>query len=157
MGREIRRVPATWQHPKDENGKYQPMHDRSFSAAFAEYERERAAWERGEFPDYASEESKRLTFVEWEGEPPDPAYYVPEWPAEERTHWQMYENTSEGTPISPVFATPEECARWCADHGASAFGDDTASYEWWLRVAEGSAGHGLMVRIENGSTTMEVI
>lgn len=92
-----------------------------------------------------------MTFAEWEGEPPDPAYYRPEWPDEERTHWQMYEDTSEGTPISPVFATPEECARWCADHGVSAFGRSSADYDWWLRVAGGSAGFGLAVNVSTGA------
>jgi hypothetical protein len=46
--------------------------------------------------------------------------------------WQMWETTSEGSPISPVFPTPEELARWLADTGASAFGDETATYEEWL-------------------------
>jgi len=49
----------------------------------------------------------------------------------------MYEDTSEGTPISPAFATPEELARWLVDNNASAFGDSTGSYEVWLRVARG--------------------
>lgn len=44
----------------------------------------------------------------------------------------MYENTSEGTPISPVFETPEALARWLADNNASAFGGMGATYEQWL-------------------------
>ncbi len=48
--------------------------------------------------------------------------------------WQMWETTSEGSPISPVFATPEELARWLAGTGASSFGSDTATYEQWLRM-----------------------
>lgn len=70
----------------------------------------------------------------WEhsGDPPDPEFHMPEWDASERTHYQMYETTSEGTPISPVFADVESLARWLADTGASAFGDMTATYEQWL-------------------------
>ena len=49
----------------------------------------------------------------------------------------MYEDTSEGTPISPIFATPEELARWLTDTKASAFGGQAATYEGWLRVAQG--------------------
>lgn len=49
----------------------------------------------------------------------------------------MYETTSEGTPISPAFATPEELAQWLVDNNASAFADQTASYEAWLRIACG--------------------
>ena len=48
--------------------------------------------------------------------------------------WQMWETTSEGSPISPVFATPEELGRWLVDSEASAFGRDTASYEQWMRM-----------------------
>ncbi len=48
--------------------------------------------------------------------------------------WQMWETTSEGSPISPVFATPQQLARWLADSGASAFGHDTATYEEWLAM-----------------------
>ena len=57
---------------------------------------------------------------------------MPEWPEAERTHWQMYEDTSEGTPISPVMETPEMLARWLADTGASSMGRNTATYEQWL-------------------------
>ena len=46
----------------------------------------------------------------------------------------MYETCTEGTPISPVLSSPEELARWLTDHGASAFGDMTASYEDWLKT-----------------------
>jgi hypothetical protein len=63
---------------------------------------------------------------------PDPANHMPEFPEGTATGWCMYETTSEGTPISPVFATPEELARWLADTGASSFGSSTATYEQWL-------------------------
>jgi hypothetical protein len=74
--------------------------------------------------------------IEWCG-CPDKDDYMPDWPAEQRTHLMMYEDTSEGTPISPAFATPEELARWLADTNASAFGREGASYEAWLRIARG--------------------
>ena len=62
---------------------------------------------------------------------------MPSWPEEERTHYQMYETTSEGTPISGVFESPELLAHWLADEGASAFAGQGADYESWLRVANG--------------------
>lgn len=49
--------------------------------------------------------------------------------------FQIWETVSEGSPISPVFATAEELARhmattsWGADHGTS--------YEQWLRFING--------------------
>ena len=50
--------------------------------------------------------------------------------------YQMYETTTEGTPISPVMKTPEELARWLADNKASACGSMTATYEEWLQTIE---------------------
>lgn len=50
--------------------------------------------------------------------------------------WQMWETTSEGSPVSPVFATPEELAHWLADNGASSFGSSTSTYEQWLAMIQ---------------------
>jgi hypothetical protein len=50
--------------------------------------------------------------------------------------WQMWENTSEGSPISPVFATPEELAEWLAPN-ASPFADTRATKEEWLKMIVG--------------------
>lgn len=139
MGREVRRVPANWQHPKDDGGRYVPLSD-GYAARLHDWKEDAAKWSRGEFPDYAGEESRRLSFEEWEGPPPDASEFMPDWPESERTHYMMYEDTSEGTPISPAFGTAEELARWLADTGASACGDMTASYEAWLStIKRGSA------------------
>ena len=45
--------------------------------------------------------------------------------------WQMWETTSEGSPQSPVFATAEELAEWCAAN-ATVFADMKMSAEEWL-------------------------
>ena len=37
MGREIRRVPKGWEHPRDEGGKYIPMFDQSYDDAAKEW------------------------------------------------------------------------------------------------------------------------
>jgi hypothetical protein len=52
--------------------------------------------------------------------------------------WQVWETTSDGSPITPVFATPEELARWCADNAASILGSDTLPYEEWLAWFRGT-------------------
>lgn len=118
MGRKVRRVPADWQHPTNEEGNYIPMHER--------------------FP-YNDEEIAEGLSEGWlDAEAPHYGIAVmPAWPAEVRTHYQMYEDTTEGTPISPVMDSPEALARWLADTGASAFADMPASYEHWLRVCRG--------------------
>lgn len=51
--------------------------------------------------------------------------------------WQMWETTSEGSPKTPVFATAEELADYCAANGVSWFGDTTATREQWLGVITG--------------------
>jgi hypothetical protein len=60
--------------------------------------------------------------------------------------WQLWETTSEGSPVSPVFATPEELARWCVD-GATLFAGVGASYEEWFQMIVDD-------EVEIGSTMM---
>jgi hypothetical protein len=81
-----------------------------------------------------------MTYEQYSGQRPHRDDYMPNCPIEQRTHLMMYENTSEGTPISPSFATPEELARWLVDNKASSFGSSIGSYEGWLRIAR-VAGH----------------
>jgi len=40
--------------------------------------------------------------------------YRPRWRSRERTHYQLYEDVSEGTPISPVCASIADLVDWCA-------------------------------------------
>ncbi len=63
MSREVRRVPAGWQHPKvksfnwlkrREEENFQPMHDEPFAPAMRAWFAAWEAWERGERPDYCT-------------------------------------------------------------------------------------------------------
>lgn len=121
MGREVRRVPADWVHPRRQDGTYVPMYD-SFPYSDVEVEEGlEDGWLDSSKPNYGLD-------------------VMPQWNDSEKTHMQMYENTTEGTPISPVMETAEELARWLADNKASAFGSMTATYEQWLVVCKlGSA------------------
>ncbi len=58
----------------------------------------------------------------------------PDVPVPTGEGYQMWETTSEGSPISPVFKTEESLARWLSDTGASSFGSMTSTYEEWLRM-----------------------
>jgi len=143
MGREVRRVPANWQHPKDAKGNLIPLYEGGdFAKRDASWAEEYAKWQEGLRRNFGSDEwtpiepeYRGTRFSEWDGPRPSPDDYMPDWPEAERTHLMMYEDTSEGTPISPAFATPEELARWLADNGASSFGSSTATYEQWLGMA----------------------
>ena len=76
----------------------------------------------------------------WPGVEP-PAYTLknaPTWLDTIDWGWQVWETTSEGSPISPVCESPEALARWLAANDASAHGDRTATYEQWLGFIVGS-------------------
>ena len=143
MGREVRRVPGNWEHPKYPNGDFVPLYDgSSFTDELREWEKHAAKWAEGLYYSWEGgwipleDGKKSVGFEEWYGHKPYPDDYMPEWPEEERTHLMMYETTSEGTPISPAFETPEELAQWLADNKASAFGSMTATYEQWLAMCK---------------------
>lgn len=122
MGREIRRVSKGWEHPRDEHGHYKPLYDDDYEAQAQEWLKNCAEWEAGTHPDLVEdpELKQRIAhFWEWDGSPPDPEYYRPAWKPEEMTHYQMYENVSEGTPVSPVFETLEELKQWLIREGYS--------------------------------------
>ena len=137
MGREVRRVPENWEHPKDAQGRYISLSE-DYNRRREEWDEGKEKWEQGLRDDWMggwkeiSEEDRELSYEEWSGERPEAKDYMPEWSESEKTHLQMYETCSEGSPISPVMATPEELAHWLADNEASAFGGMTASYEAWL-------------------------
>ncbi len=50
--------------------------------------------------------------------------------------YQCWEHVSEGSPISPPFATPEELARWLADNNKRTI-DAGTTYETWLKFIKG--------------------
>lgn len=137
MGREVRMVPKDWEHPKRDNGRYIALFDSDFEEDAAAWDKECADWDAGIYPGYAKEEHKKMSFKEWDSDRPEAKDYMPIFPKGTADHYMMYETCSEGTPISPAFDTPESLAMWLESSGASSFGDQTASYEGWLRVAKG--------------------
>jgi len=62
MGREVRRVPPDWEHPKTMQ-EYWPMHDRSLREAQEEWDADKAKWDAGEddhrFKLYTEEDLER--------------------------------------------------------------------------------------------------
>ncbi len=151
MGRELRMVPPGWEHPKDTDGRHIPLLDSMPRAAMqrqvASWYEQRDLWEHGKHPDQRSDlAAQTRTFTEWHGAPPNPDEHMPCWEPQERTHFQMYETCSEGTPISPVCESAEELARWLVDNNASAFAGETASYDAWLAtIKRGWAPSALLI------------
>ena len=144
MGREIRRVPELWNHPKRQDGGYIPLFDGSFDEAEAEWNLGHAKWQEGLVENYGDgdkwkpieDQYSDMQYTEYCGARPSPDEYMPVFVEEDCTHIMMYETCTEGTPISPSFKTPEELARWLTDNGASSFGHCTATYEQWLATAK---------------------
>ena len=145
MSREVRMVPRDWEHPKYENGAFIPLHNSSYKTSIADWAKGKEDWDKGNYPDYASEENKKLSYEECAGEEPDPDDYMPTFSSAEATCFMMYETTSEGTPISPAFETEEELAQWLSENKASAFGRSTATYEQWLNTIRRGRSIGSMV------------
>ncbi|AXF86671.1 hypothetical protein DTO96_102426 [Ephemeroptericola cinctiostellae] len=126
MGREVRRVPADWLHPKNERtGNYKPLINNYFYSETAE-----------EWMTEVRENGLQAALDEY-GNPPDKNDYMPMWDENEKNHYMMYEDTSEGTPISPAFQTGEELAKWLVDSGAPYLAFQTASYDQWMHVIRG--------------------
>lgn len=122
MGREVRSVPPWWQHPKNRDGHYQPMMDRDFMTTRREWEAEAKRWADGTHESLVRNPEWRKdypTFSDFEPFFGDCRYYRPAWTPEEATAVQMYETVSEGTPVSPVFATRAELANWLVEQGHS--------------------------------------
>ncbi len=124
MGRQVRMVPPNWQHPmmSDGSGRLQPMYDRLFADVHAEWLSEFDRVRRGELDAIEREcytKPGMIPLNEWlrdAGHPPDPAYHRP-WRDDEATWVQLWETVSEGTPVSPAFATPAELVDYLVDGG----------------------------------------
>lgn len=52
--------------------------------------------------------------------------------------WQIWETTSKGSPITPVFKTAEELAEYCEREEVSWFGSSAETKESWLRLIKES-------------------
>jgi hypothetical protein len=121
MGREIRMVPPNWNHPVVDlhHGEgFQPMFDETFAEAMKEWKEGFAEWESGKRPSYFinDEDSKDMEYHEYSGGPPNRKYYRP-WKDEEATWYQVWETVSEGTPVTPPFATKEELIEYLVANG----------------------------------------
>lgn len=154
MGREVWRMRMTFAHPvghqwwgfilpsiecKSCEGSGWRGPGPSDGASCTVCEGEGTVWPKVQPPGYRVSDAPDWIDAEWIGE---------------RYGWQMWENTSEGSPISPVCESPEALARWLVDNEASAFGSMTASYDHWLGMIRGPgwapAGMGQDGRLMSG-------
>lgn len=145
MGREVRKVRANWDHQaycERNNIGYPHLFD-GFKAKLEAWLEGRDQWAKGlckigddwePIPQEYIDDDPNLDYEEWTGPQPDPKAYMPDWDKSERTHYQMYENTTEGYPISPVFATKQELLEWLVKNKASRFADYSGDRSYWEAV-----------------------
>lgn len=152
MGREIRRVPADWEHPRQQckhspwtggcheakaNGGrcFMPLHNRDYDTEAREWIAAAEKWHRGEPDEHSRAEdmAEHPFYWDWSGPPPDKDYYRPKWTDAECTHFQVYETVSEGTPVTPHFATKAELVDYLVAHGD--FWDQHRGEGGWSRKA----------------------
>lgn len=129
MGREIRRTPVGWEHPLNRNphpawgpdgwdwtgqGRhFKPLLDQTWGDAYTEWLNGKRAWESGEDPDRAK--YPEYSYEDWHGRMPDPLDHRPAWPEGIELGYQLYETVTEGTPLSPSFATARELAAFLVE------------------------------------------
>lgn len=150
MGREIRMVPPNWKHPRGQDHEYTPLFDSTVEEAWADWQKEYAAWIAGGFEEarkmyrYNPAEPYR-SFCDYHGEPPDPKHYRPAW-TEPATWFQVYETVSEGTPITPPLPTKEALIEYLVTSG------DYWGGKWDRAAAERfvDRGHAFSAVIEGG-------
>ncbi len=123
MGRELRRVKKGWEHPKSNNGGYAPIMDMSFEEAIETWIEEYQDWLK-------DEDDEKYSLEDSIGSPPQIQYYRPHWEEGEATWVQVYENVSEGSPITPAFETKDELVDWMTNN------KDFWGYQWTKEQAE---------------------
>lgn len=117
MGRELRMVPPNWEHPRKAYTNYEihykPMFETSFRKAADDWTAGFLAW-LAKYPSGVNEDGYR--YWEYEGDPPEKDTHAP-FEDSEATWFQLFENVSEGTPVSPPFATAEELVEYLVANG----------------------------------------
>lgn len=166
MGREIRRVPADWEHPKytEETANsrssvrsYRPLYDNDFQSAADDWLVELDQWRAGEHPSQPCGYCNY--FWEYSSPPDEEMHRERKWTEAEATHFQMYETVSEGTPVTPSFATKEGLVEYLVEHGD--YWDQSRGTGGWRRenaeqfVESEWAPSMMMLKTDEGTTIKE--
>ena len=132
MGREIRRVPLDWEHPRDDEGNYISMYDQDYESAMDEWLADLQSWSDGTHEALIDKPNlkDKIDFCGRNGSPPDKEYYRPKFESDP-IGYQVYQNISKGTPISPVFETLEDMKGWLIGEGYSEFASQRFIEDGW--------------------------
>lgn len=151
MGREIRRVPKKWEHPKTFNGNYKPLMDNYVGSLeyykesvdnFIKYMTEVINKGKVKIYDtvYKTPQEVYEYFTE-DGQmnPPEIENYMPSG-----SWYQLFENVSEGTPLTPAFEKPEDLVEWLSNN-ADFWGKTWTRQQAEAMVEQGFAMSGMVV------------
>jgi hypothetical protein len=94
---EVRKVSENYEHPKDKDGNYIPLYEGLFSEINEE--------------DWSDDDGSLMVKENDFDNIKD----------NDRTHYCLYEDISEGTPISPIFETKDELINWCTENLKNGF------------------------------------
>lgn len=144
LHRELRRVPASWVHPKDKNGTLTPLFlDLQLKQTQDEWDRCNKLWNDGFYeetkgrPVPLTDAQREHCYSDWVGERPCEEDYMPIWDESERTHYQLYETTTEGTPVSPVMRSLKELAEWLGKNKVNAYANlSLTEADWFTALKE---------------------
>jgi len=138
MSRAIRHVPKNWEHPKKENGSFKPLCD-DYIGRLEYYQKDVDKFifhmteiiQKGRVKVYDRVFKDVKELYEYEVEdgqmkPPDINDYMPngDW-------YQLFEEVSKGTPLSPPFATKKGLFEWLINN------KDYWGHQWTRPQAEG--------------------
>lgn len=151
MSREIRRVPPGWEHPVNEVCRhrprckvcYRPLYDADHQTRAEEWEREYAAYLALSPEERKTKYPYEGYYWEWEMPPDRDHYREQRWTPEEAMCYQVYEDVSEGTPISPVFETAADMRAWLIAQGHSEYATDEFIRYGWAPSMVAQAGRGV--------------
>ena len=133
MGRELRRVPMDFKYPLDYTW-YGYFIDH-ISTCMVEQDEEEERCEHCK----ACAKIKGVPLTEygcpdWDAYLAEPIAKLKELLAPPQGEgYQLWETTSEGSPVSPVFATLDELCEWC-EPNATIFADIHASKDSWKQL-----------------------
>jgi hypothetical protein len=95
------------------------MLDEAYIDVLNEWWHNHQMWLAGTHPKqlkYPEEAKKYRFYAEFTGNPPNIELYNPvKWSEKEKVCFQLYENVTEGTPVSPVFDTLKDTENWLVD------------------------------------------
>ena len=116
MGRELRIVPPNWEHPKDTRDNYKPLEE-NYDEVASEWLKNCIAYSKGEYEHQKKYDTSECKYYwEYAGPPPEKDMYV-SYKKTDCSWFQLYENVSEGSPITPPFETKDELIQFLITHG----------------------------------------